>query len=279
MSDLADLAILIPASNEAALIGACLTAVLASNPVPAPVVRLVVIANGCRDNTAGVAAGFAPMAAAKGWDLQVLDLAEGGKTRALAAGETAAPARVTLYLDADVTVSPALLAQTYHALSQADGPAYAAGKVRITAQSFMSRLYARFWQQVPFMRDTVPGCGAFAMNAAGRARFGQWPQIISDDTFVRLHFSPAERIALAAPYDWPIAEGLPALIRVRRRQDHGVSQCAALYPHLNVNADPPPPPGYKRRMALADPLGFLVYAGVAIAVKLRRPDDAWVRSR
>lgn len=279
MSDPVDLAILIPASNEAALIGPCLHAVLGSDPVPAAVVRLVVIANGCHDATADVAASFADATHAKGWQLQVLNLPEGGKTRALAAGEAAAPARVTLYLDADVTVSPALIAQTYAALSAADGPAYAAGKVRITAQSAMSKLYARFWQHVPFMRDAVPGCGAFAMNAQGRARFGDWPQIISDDTFVRLHFTPAERIGLCAPYDWPIAEGLPALIRVRRRQDHGVAQCAALYPQLNLNADPPPPTGTKRRMALADPLGFLVYAGVALAVKLRKSDGAWVRSR
>ena len=277
-----DLAILIPASNEEKLIGPCLAALAASDPVlrgglPARV-QVTVIANGCRDKTADVARKAGAALEARGWQVTVLDLAQGGKTRALAAGEAASPAAVTAYLDADVTVSPALLAETFAALDRPDA-AYASGKVRITAQSAVSRLYARFWRNVPFMREGVPGCGYFAMNAAGRARFGEWPQIISDDTFVRLHFTPAERLPLTAPYDWPIAEGAAALIRVRRRQDHGVRQCAALYPALVANNDAPAPQGTIKRMALADPLGFAVYAGIAVAVKLRPANGDWVRSR
>ncbi len=53
------------------------------------------------------------------------------------------------------------------------------GQVAITAEGAVSRAYARLWARVPFMARGVPGCGLFALNAAGRARWGDWPAIIS----------------------------------------------------------------------------------------------------
>src|SRR5690606_35650380 len=151
------------------------------------------------------------------------ELAQGGKPGALNAGDAAARGPMRAYLDADVTVSPPLLAQIVAVLVQA-GPAYASGRVNITTrQSRVSRAYARIWRQVPFMRQGVPGCGFFAVNAVGRARWTEFPAIISDDTFVRLQFAPTERHLVQAGYDWPIAEGFGALVRVRRRQDAGVA--------------------------------------------------------
>ena len=58
------LSVIIPASNEAGYIGACLTALFASGPLGAEV---IVVANGCRDATAEVARGFADHATAAGW--------------------------------------------------------------------------------------------------------------------------------------------------------------------------------------------------------------------
>jgi glycosyltransferase involved in cell wall biosynthesis len=87
------LSVIIPAHNEAALIGQCLTAALASTG-PA-VVQLIVAANGCTDQTAAIAQGFVPQATARGWALQVLDLPKGGKPGALNAADAVAvhPAR------------------------------------------------------------------------------------------------------------------------------------------------------------------------------------------
>jgi glycosyltransferase involved in cell wall biosynthesis len=45
------LSVILPASNEEAYIGACLTALFASDPVPGGA-EVVVVANGCRDATA-----------------------------------------------------------------------------------------------------------------------------------------------------------------------------------------------------------------------------------
>lgn len=270
--------VVLPASNEAALIGGCLSALLQSDGVEG--VEVVVVANGCRDDTAARARAFTEAFAAKGWALRVLERAEGGKLGALNAGDAVARGPVRIYLDADVTVSPGVVAQVLDAL-QGDAPAYASGDCRITAKGAVSRTYARMWARVPFMREGVPGCGLFAVNAAGRARWGEFPDIISDDTFVRLSFTPEERHGVPAPYDWPIAEGFGRLVRVRRRQDAGVHEIEKLYPHLLKNEDKKPfPLREKLGIALRDPLGFGVYAGVALAVKLTAGRaEGWSRGR
>lgn len=269
--------VIIPAHNEATLIGRCLAALLSSDS--AGPVQVVVVANGCADATAAVAAGFAAQADARGWALQVLDLPQSGKPGALNAGDRAAlyPARV--YLDADVTVSPGLLAGLAAVLDQ-PGPAYASGQLRITAQGRVARAYAAIWRRVPFMAGGVPGCGLFAVNAPGRALWADFPPVISDDTYVRLQFSPGQRHLVPAPYDWPMAEGLAPLVRVRRRQDAGVTQVAALYPGLMVH-DATPSPGLTGalRLALSNPPGFAVYAAVAVIVRLTPGGTDWSRGR
>ncbi|MBE9636028.1 glycosyltransferase [Salipiger mangrovisoli] len=275
------LAVILPASNEGALIGACLKALLASDwPGALPAPEVIVVANGCRDDTAARARALEDDFASRGWSLRVIERAEGGKLAALNAGDAEARAGSRVYLDADVTVSRPLLSQIHAALSR-PGARYASGRLRITAHGWAARAYARSWRQVPFMTGGVPGCGVFAVNAEGRARWQEFPDIISDDTFVRLSFTPAERVSVAAHYEWPIAEGLAALVRVRRRQDAGVAQVGALYPRLLGNDDKLPlSMSGKLRMALRDPIGFAVYSGVALLVRLTpqgRPE--WSRGR
>ncbi|WP_058238476.1 glycosyltransferase family 2 protein [Shimia marina] len=273
------LSILIPANNEGAHIGACLSAVLASEGLERA--QIVVAANGCVDETATLARGFAEAARQKGWTLEVLELPALGKMGALNAAEASATYGTRAYLDADVIVDAALLGQIATALSS-EIPRYASGQLRLAAaQSWATRAYARIYAQVPFLTHGVPGAGLFAVNAAGRARWGAFPGIISDDTFVRLQFSPTERIGVRAGYDWPLVEGFGALVKVRRRQNAGVAEVAATYPDLLQNDDKATLlPLKKLTMALRDPLGFAVYAGVAMAVKLRpQQSTGWERGR
>lgn len=273
------LGVVIPANNEAALIEECLAAVAASR-WDGPPVQVVVIANGCTDNTADVARAQAERFAARGWVLRVIERAEGGKLAALNAGDAALQAPIRVYLDADVIVEPDLLGQLHEVLSF-DQPRYASGQMRMTAQSWVSRAYARIYCQVPFMSQGVPGCGIFAVNSAGRARWATFPQIISDDTYVRLQFTPQERIGVPAGYQWPVVEGLRNLINVRRRQDVGVTEIATRFPELLKNEGKPALPATdKLRMALKDPLGFAVYTGVVLTSKLTRANSTkWERGR
>lgn len=273
------LSVIIPASNEAAWIGPCLQAVFASSPVPGGA-EAVVVANGCRDDTAARARDMGGLAQARGWRLTVVERMEGGKPGALNAGDATAQGEFRAYLDADVHVTPSLMAQLVLALDS-PAPRYATGRALIPrARSAFTRAYARFWQQLPFAATHSPGMGLFAVNAAGRSRWGAFPGIISDDTFVRLHFTPGERIQVTATYSWPMVEGFPALVRVRRRQDSGVAEIASRFPALMANEGKRRPGlGWLAGAALRDPLAFCAYAAVRTAVRLRRGDGNWTRGR
>lgn len=273
------LAVILPASNEAAYIGPCLRALL--DQEDAGRVLVIVSANACRDDTVARAQGFAGDFAAKGWEMVVLDSPTPGKLGALNRADDLATERgaaIRAYLDADVICDGALLAQIRAVLTRA-APAYATGTLVVArAKTWVTRAYADLWTRLPFVKGGAVGAGFFAVNAAGRARWGAFPAIISDDTFVRLNFAPDERHEVPARYHWPMVEGLANLIRVRRRQDAGVAEVAALYPHLMPNeAKSAPEPLW--RLALAAPLGFAVYALVRLAVRLKPPSSDWSRGR
>lgn len=267
----------IPAFNEAPWIRACLDAVAASGgPARA---QVIVVANGCTDDTAGIARGCAEGFAARGWELKVLELAQGSKIAALNAADAIVQADVRAYLDADVIVDEGVLGQLTEVLRD-PRPAYASGTLQIVEPATaVSRAYRRIYTQVPFIARGVPGCGLFAVNAAGRARWGDWPQIISDDTFARLHFTGSERRVVPGRYHWPLVEGWRALVKVRRRQNVGVDEIARTYPELAANDDKPALDWrQKLSMAVRDPIGFAVYGGVALATRFGG-ETGWSRGR
>ena len=272
------ISILIPANNEAGYIGACLDALLVQET--ARTVELIVAANACTDQTVAIAQGYAERFAQKHWRFEVLDIPQAGKPGALNRADAAASGGMRVYLDADVVMSPSLLEELAQVLDR-DEPAYASGKMVVApAQSWVTRAYGRIWTQLPFMTDGVPGAGLFAVNAAGRTRWGDFPDIISDDTFVRLQFAPEERIGVAASYDWPLVEGFAALVRVRRRQNAGVAEVARLWPEIMEREGKVPftwP--LLIRLAGGDPAGFAVYAAVSQATRCQRWDMGWVRGR
>lgn len=271
--------IIIPANNEAVWISTCLEAVLASDRLAGA--QIIVIANGCSDNTAEIAQRYVKLAEAKGWEMQVIDLDIGDKLHALNVGDHQATGDARVYLDADVQVSARVLHQIERALDRPE-PAWASGKLQMAAAGRISRAYGKFWSRVPFMARSVPGSGLFAVNTAGRARWTEFPNVISDDIFVRLQFAPRERFGVPGTYIWPIAEGWRNLINVRRRQNRGVAEIANRFPHLLKNED-------KGRfgksqlsvLALSHPFGFFVYAVVAAIVRLTKDknDGTWSRGR
>jgi len=271
--------VIIAANNEAGQIGPCLDALLAQDAAAGPV-EILVSANACTDGTEAEAAAREPACAARGWQLHVLSDPAPGKAAALNRADAAARGVLRAYLDADVRCDPALLGQVRAALS---GPAarYATGTLRvIPARSWITRRYAACWTRLPFMRGGAVGAGFFAVNAAGRARWEVFPQIISDDTFVRLHFAPHEREEVPAAYHWPMVEGFANLVKVRRRQDRGVQEVYEGWPALRANEGKAPAgPGVLAALALRVPVGFAVYAAVAAAVRLRPSTGEWSRGR
>ncbi|WEK03721.1 MAG: glycosyltransferase family 2 protein [Candidatus Devosia phytovorans] len=272
------LTVILPASNESALLGRCIAALLDSTFEQPTAWQLIVAANGCRDDTVTIARSFVGAASNRGVELTVLNIAQGNKLNAINLGEAEGRGDALVYIDADVVVEPSLLAQLAQALDR-PSPTYATGTLRIApAVTWATGLYARFWSRLPFVVDGAPGCGVFAVNRAGRQRWGQFPSIISDDTFVRLHFAPSERVNVPAGFSWPMVEGFANLVRVRRRQDRGVEEIDRLYPHLLANEGKSQ--SNLPRLAAADPIGFGLYSLVALMTKLpTRSGGTWVRGR
>lgn len=273
------LSVIIAARDEEEHLPGCLSSLVAQDRT-APPSEIIVAANGCRDRTVEVARSYGAEFAARGWALVVLDLAEGGKLGALNAAEQSARGAGLVYLDADVRCDPALLGQLQQALDVPQ-PRYATGTLAVQpARSWVTRAYARIWTRLPFVRGGAVGAGLFAVNRAGRARWGAFPDIISDDTFVRLNFAPDERIEVPARYHWPMVEGFANLVRVRRRQDSGVAEVNRQFPELMAN-DTKTPPGARDLAGLmvTAPVGFAVYMAVHLAVRLRRSTADWTRGR
>ncbi|MDM8164545.1 glycosyltransferase family 2 protein [Roseovarius sp.] len=270
--------VIIPANNEEAYIGACLDR-LAASAGDTPF-ETIVVANACSDRTVEIARQVADLSTNPARPVHIIDTDKGGKLGALQLGDDAARAPIRIYLDADVTVSPALIPALIATLDTG-APRYASGTPEIApAQSPVTRAYARFWQKLPFVTTGVPGFGIFAVNGPGRARWETWPEIISDDTFARLNFSPEERVRLPQTYRWPMIEGLSGLIRVRRRQDRGVREIGEKFPRLLKNADPSTASRTgKLNAILRDPLGFLVYGFIALCVRLPGGKGDWARGR
>lgn len=279
MIDQVDLTIIIPANNEGEMIEQCLSSVLAATG-PANV-EIIVAANACSDDTVPLARAYTHKFHDKGWSLEVLDLEQGGKLNALNAADAITRGTSRVYLDADVTVSPDLFLQLTNALSSSE-PRYGSGTIRFTpTPNVATSLYARTYARVPYIANGLPGAGLFAVNQAGRDKWGDFPKIISDDTYVRLLFTPAQRVRVPATYEWPLVDGFANLVRVRRRQNAGVDEISRLYPEIVGNDDKLPVSiTGKLKLALRDPISFAVYAAVQSIVKFFPAKSTdWKRGR
>lgn len=272
--------LIIPACNEAAYIGPCLDALLAQTEGAG---RMVVIlsANACRDDTLALADRRSAAFTARGSRLILIDSDIPGKPAALNRADALAPEGPRAYLDADVICAPGLVASLRRALATPE-PRYATGRLTLPpAQSAITRRYGRLWTALPFNAPgTAPGAGLFAVNPAGRARWQAFPDLISDDSFVRLHFAPAERIEVADPYLWPLPEGFANLARVRRRQDAGLAELRHHHPHLFSKAqDTAASPGMILRLGLRQPLDLATYLAIRLTARLRPADGGFTRGR
>lgn len=272
--------LVIPASNEAAWIGPCLDALLAQSVEAGPMV-VILSANACRDDTVAQATRRSAAFAARGSRLVVIDSDVPGKPAALNRADALAPQGPRAYLDADVTCAPGLIASLRRALAT-DGSRYATGRLTLApARSTVTRRYGRLWMELPFHAPgAAPGAGLFAVNPAGRARWQAFPDLISDDSFVRLHFTPSERIEVDERYLWPLPEGFANLARVRRRQDAGLAELRQHHPDLfRKETATAASPGLLLRLLARQPLDLAVYLAIRVAARLRPATGGFTRGR
>lgn len=209
--------VVIPAHNEGSRILDCLRPLSRlSQTLP---LEIVVVANGCHDNTAALARSQP--------GVMVLDLPQPSKTAALNAGDEVATAFPRLYLDADVVVDEEAVRGMVEALST-HLPRLSAPSVRYETQGadLLVRAYFRVFRQLPSAQKSTVGRGVYAVSEAGRTRFGRFPDLLGDDLFVNRLFSPSETVvsqgwsAVRTPRSWR------DLLRVRTRLVAGNAELA-----------------------------------------------------
>lgn len=181
------ISVVIPAHNEEQVIGRCLRSLL-DGPDD---LEVVVVANGCTDRTAAVAAAHGPR-------VQVLETPVASKVAALNLGDAHVRAFPRLYVDADVELSGASAHAVADALRAGAGLAAApAVRFALAGRPWHVRAYYRVWSALPFAQEGVGAGGVYALSAQGRARFDTFPDLGADDLFIRERFTADERLRVA----------------------------------------------------------------------------------
>ena len=185
----ARMSVVIPAHDEATVIGRLLDA-LTDDP-RADELELVVVANGCTDETASVAASY-------GGSVTVVVIDQASKIAALEAGDQAATVFPRAYVDADVVLDVAALLALADELERPGGPLVASPRLEVDTggASWAVRQHYRIWELTEYRRTGHIGSGVYTLSADGRRRFGRWPRVIADDRFVQQLFLPVQRRTL-----------------------------------------------------------------------------------
>lgn len=213
--------ILIPAHNEAAVIGRTLWYL--TRGLPLEQVRIIVIANGCTDSTAARARAALPSA-------DVIETDRPGKCHALNLGYSAAdPDAPIVCMDADLDVTAEAIQALLGGLCGA-GHLAACGQMDVaTTQAAPSvRLFYKGWRSNPYFNRGKFG-GLFALSPLGAAKVFPLPEITADDEFVRRSFAPSETAFVpACRFVARAPATLASLVRVRRRSLRGAREVARM---------------------------------------------------
>ncbi|MDQ4054425.1 MAG: glycosyltransferase [Actinomycetota bacterium] len=268
--------VVIPAHNEASVIGRTL-ATLTTGVAPGEL-DIVVVCNGCTDDTVSAARGVP--------GVRVREIPEPGKSRAVAVGNRMTTVFPRVHLDADVEIGGVDVLALVAAVR--DRGVLAAGPVRrmpLERSSWPVRAYYRVWQQLPQVSRGLFGRGVFALSEEGQARVDALPTVMGDDLAISDAFADHERTVVqdAAVVVHP-PRTIGDLVRRRTRVATGNAQAA----DLGVRRpDSVTTPRTMLRVGLRDPRAGLclpVFLGVSLFAKwqaraaVRTGDfDTWLR--
>ena len=213
------ISVVIPAHNESRVIGRLLFG-LAAGAAPGEF-DIVVVANGCTDDTAARAAATGPQ-------VRVLSTPVASKAHALRLGDEHARGYPRIYLDADVELTAGDVRALAAALAEPGVLAVAPSRtVAVDRSPWPVRWYYDFWQRLPSVRSGLYGRGVVAVGEPGHARIAALPPVMNDDLAASLAFAPHERrivpdatVVVRAP------RTLGDLIRRRTRAVTGTAQLA-----------------------------------------------------
>ena len=176
--------VIIPAHNEAEVIGRLLEQLL---PVTGHAeFDVIVVANGCTDDTAGLAASFGPA-------VKVVSIPVASKHEALVAGDRATGNFPRIYVDADVELQGGDIRALSEVLQQPGVLAAAPQrKVALAGRSWVVRWYYDVWTRLPEVQNGLFGRGVIGVSESGHTRIAELPPLLADDLAASLVFAPSE---------------------------------------------------------------------------------------
>ncbi|GAB3816778.1 hypothetical protein GCM10028820_16610 [Tessaracoccus terricola] len=202
--------IVIAAHNESDVLGATLDALLAGGSGA----EIIVVPNGCTDDTAEVARSRA--------GVKVVEVEQGSKPVALNAGDAVATSYPRIYLDADIIVPPGGVQALVKALERPGILAAVPSRVLDTSgRPWPVRAWASVHRRLPVFRDGLFGRGMIALSQEGRERFDEFPLMVADDLFVDSLYEPEQKtevteVSVVVESPASTSELLHRLVRVRR---------------------------------------------------------------
>ncbi|WP_027577861.1 glycosyltransferase [Bradyrhizobium sp. Ai1a-2] len=222
------ISIVVPAHNESAVIARTLRPWV-EGPGSEDI-SVVVVCNGCTDDTAGVARRF-------GSPVRVIESEIASKTHALNLGDQNSDSFPRIYIDADILISLDAIRALARRLERGDVLAVApTPEIDLSGCSWMVRQYFSVRSRLPSAGQGIGGSGVYALSEAGRRRFTQFPDVIADDTYVRIQFKPEERETLTSVKSTVFpARTIRQLIAVRSRAHAGTFELARRFPELSAN--------------------------------------------
>lgn len=179
------LSVVIPAHNEAKVIGRLLSSLL--REAGPDEFDIVVVANGCTDDTAAVA---------RSHGVRTVITPTPSKRAALRLGDEEARGFPRLYVDADIELGTTDARALAAVLSAPGGPLAAAPQrdLALSGRPWPVRAYYAIWTRLPHVRTGLFGRGVIAVSGAGNDRIRALPPVMADDLAASLAFSPDERL-------------------------------------------------------------------------------------
>lgn len=251
--------VLIPAHNESTVIARTLRPMC--DLAESGTISLIVIANGCSDDTAAVASAICPAAL-------VLQTQTTGKTNALNLGiERAHPGLPVLCVDADLELTAAAALALIAAIEA--GALAAVGQMKVDSRlaSGVVQAYQRAWARNPYFAKGKFG-GVCALAPAVTRNLFPLPHVTGDDEYLRRSID-ADHIAFVPECQFTAQSPrtLKSLFATRKRALRGTRQVQRLglaNPTSNTAQT-------MLKASLSQPRALLdlaVFAAIGLAVRL-----------
>ena len=260
------ISVVVPAHNEAAVIGRLLTRLLA-DAAPGEL-DVLVVANGCTDGTERVAAAYGP-------GVRVLSTPDANKFRAMRLADTAAENFPRFYVDADVELDTGSVRNLAAALAQPGVLAVAPERAwPVPGAPWTVSWYLDVWHRLPAARAGLFGRGVVGLSEEGFKRLRDLPEVMGDDLAASLAFTRAEqRVVADATVVVHPPRSLRNLVRIRERALVSTEQLARAGTFAQAGAEARTSRADLAAVVRRDPLRFAPKAVLFVFVTL------WVRRR